>query len=228
MKKKFTLIELLVVVAVIAILLSILLPSLGNARQKSKLLLCLGNQKQISAATQLFLNNNAAQFPYVQFSGVDTNTGRFWVGKKGSNNNYKINVTQRPINQYLGYTQDNIEVPVAACPLNMTNNQYKKSGSNYMAAARQEHDDDFDSESKKTSIYLAQVNSASTMVLFGETGAWHYSYNPNNPWKNGSQFHSSGEPEYSFSFVDGHAKNLKIHAGLGVNLESEILNFRNF
>ena len=46
-EKKFTLLELLVVVAVIAILISLLIPSLGKAREKSKRYVCMSNLKQV-------------------------------------------------------------------------------------------------------------------------------------------------------------------------------------
>ena len=46
-KKNFTLLELLVVVAVIGILLSLLMPSLGRAREKTKRVVCMSNLKQV-------------------------------------------------------------------------------------------------------------------------------------------------------------------------------------
>lgn len=56
--KKFTLIELLVVVAIISLLLSILLPSLTNAREKARRAVCLSNLSQLYKATYTYSADN--------------------------------------------------------------------------------------------------------------------------------------------------------------------------
>jgi prepilin-type N-terminal cleavage/methylation domain-containing protein/prepilin-type processing-associated H-X9-DG protein len=62
-KRGFTLIELLVVIAIIAILAAILFPVFAKAREKARQTACLNNQKQISRAMLLYLQDNDELYP---------------------------------------------------------------------------------------------------------------------------------------------------------------------
>ena len=57
-KAGFTLIELLVVVAIIALLISILLPSLQRAREQAKRAVCASNMGQFGRASALYSEEN--------------------------------------------------------------------------------------------------------------------------------------------------------------------------
>src|SRR3954470_6849805 len=63
----FTLIELLAVISIIAILASMLLPSLSSAQERGRDAQCLNNLRQIQMGAQMFWDDN--EFKYRAVSG---------------------------------------------------------------------------------------------------------------------------------------------------------------
>ena len=108
----FTLIELMVVVSIIALLLAILLPSLGRAREEARKVVCLSNLHQLANALEAYvitwngypvgaLDNGRGQSGLCSWS---------WGGKTASidpwrsyaNGLFYLKASERPLNPMLG------------------------------------------------------------------------------------------------------------------------------
>ena len=71
----FTLVELLVVIGIIALLISILLPSLAKAREAANRIKCASNQRSVGQAILMFANDNKGRIPASQMTKFN---GPYW------------------------------------------------------------------------------------------------------------------------------------------------------
>src|SRR5215831_8501381 len=59
----FTLVELLVVMAIIAILMALMMPSISRAKAKANAISCLSNMRQLILAATMYANEHDDEFP---------------------------------------------------------------------------------------------------------------------------------------------------------------------
>ena len=85
-RRGFTMIELLTVTAILALLMSVLLPSLSAARDAAQRVSCLSNTRQLVTAWTMYaqdFSGSAMPLAYFEYADTRGGDGVFWFGTDG-------------------------------------------------------------------------------------------------------------------------------------------------
>ncbi len=115
----FTLIELLVVISIIALLVSILLPALANARGQGRRVVCASNERQLFLANTNYAMDNRG---YYVLAAKDINYNHHrWHGVRDSVNE-AFDAARGPLAKYIG------EGELKRCPSFKERHYYAEAG----------------------------------------------------------------------------------------------------
>jgi prepilin-type N-terminal cleavage/methylation domain-containing protein/prepilin-type processing-associated H-X9-DG protein len=222
-RRAFTLIELLVVIAVIAILAAILFPVFAQARAKARSTSCLSNVKQMGTAFAMYVQDyDETTVSMWGGSGTCQPDGtncrnEWWVGlfpyirnaqvllcpdrTDGSASDYNARERALGISRYAGYGYN--WGPIGWRGGGLLNKQMRTpAGQSYI-----------------TGKSLASIVNPAATFAFGDTYdtprmtvGISFSADTWNGVRNSELRHTNGM--FSYSFCDGHAKAVKVRAGV--------------
>jgi prepilin-type processing-associated H-X9-DG protein/prepilin-type N-terminal cleavage/methylation domain-containing protein len=224
-KKFFTLVELLIVIAIIAILASMLLPTLKRARGKAKEISCASNLSQMLKGVSMYATDYEGWMPISSSSSGNMNNWRLEISEY-------MGVKASAINDY-----EPLNTGVFHCisfnpPSNvpMANRAGYGWNCSFSSSVRAFGYND-ESDSWRTRMKISNVTMPTESLVFGDTtdwisGAtnyWDYSYIV-NPSISGASYapdpsignrHSGG---INAAWADGHAE---------WKTQSELMNGKN-
>lgn len=221
-KRNFTLIELLVVMAILALLASLLMPSLKTAREKAKSAVCLSNQKQIGVGFAHFTTDKSGKMPaWAEANNEATfvaygNPSIMWDENIAPYLSIEIQNPERgsaiPKNEITG------NLNIFSCPVDevtRTSDDYHPSSYGYNRSGLGFFD----------SLHIGAIDSPSKLITTGDIAidTRYFGYATNSevrPTKQrltylGMHLLNNAKEKYNYLFADGHVQNISLHSTLG-------------
>ncbi len=238
----FTLIELLVVIAIIALLMAVLLPSMGKARALARRVTCGSNLRQLGLAWNAYLSDSNGRF----YQGIDANVNfGGWRGFWGW--------WPRPLNRYaLSDANDLTEqnARVFSCPADRggipgsfpREKAYRVHGTSYQTnifLIGQDSCKAFSTHTTKLDEAIAERLPALTvtrvtkhhsrLLLLGDYGwinQWKPAPHPYPELEELAEWHGRAD-HHNMAFLDGHVTFLNIRKGIYVADDYLVLPFED-
>jgi prepilin-type N-terminal cleavage/methylation domain-containing protein len=186
-RRGFTLIEILVVVAIIALLISVLLPSLKRARDQAKLVACKSNLHMLTVAFMAYSTETRGYLP-----GCSEDPGADWLGGSNVGGTRKGRQPEDGgIYRYMGASRDSYMCPSDDVPRATGLTRYSYTSSTLMsgAAAASVGLAHYRYSINGTSNYSTkqhstEMRSTPAFVLVEEEPNWYLLNTPNSAWDN--------------------------------------------
>lgn len=192
MKKAFTLIELLIVIAIIAILASLLLPTIAKAKAQGRKITCANNLRQFGQALHLYAADNDDYFP-PEGSGTSMNSETGW---------YIALPRQMGIATYNEMQwRTNPAAPLTRTPLLCPSNTNRSNGNGLFHYCLNLHIDGTGAGDKL--VRIASISRPSLVVWLFDNGKLAARAQQNNVHTN---IHGRGA---NISFIDGHVSHFR-------------------
>lgn len=202
--KRFTLIELLVVIAIIAILTSILLPSLTRIKQKGVSAVCLSQVRNLQMAHMICTKNNDYKFPRNRDGGV--------IARRASTESLKKTKIYQYLNTPTIYKCPGDPVPKTIVPMH----EFQSYGFNgYL--------NDTNTRGHVDSLLKIEKSSSEVIGFLDEAGNVVNGFDPlfrNYPADWAGAWHLRG---YNTSYLDGSAKHIKTTNSLSSSVLNDMI-----
>lgn len=187
-KQAFTLIELLVVISIIALLIGLLLPVLGSARETARSAVCLSNVRQIGLATYTYANDFDEHLPPHSWQGTAPGSiNRNWCRAEIVGADVDEVFAQSMLGPYLGGAEqiggcpswdppaDYVQAVRAGLPFELPEIDYAYNG---RMLGVTEPDPPFGGIRWKA-FRLSEIGSLSQTIMFADAGQFDSSFDGN-------------------------------------------------